>query len=79
MHEQASRSSVDDLGRPVPSLAHTAVAEDDWLAVPQVDAVLLLLPDEVEGAVVVDVAVLEDLDERRTAVRGRGPEDATPP
>src|SRR3954471_22885542 len=32
------------------------------LAVPQVEAVLLLVPHEVERAVVVDVAVLEDLD-----------------
>src|SRR3954467_15654184 len=40
------------------------------LAVPQVEPVLLLVPHEVERAVVVDVAVLEDLDERRASMRG---------
>src|SRR5439155_2478282 len=45
----------------------------DRLAVLQPDLVELLLalgPDRVEGAVVEDVAVLVDLDERRALVRG---------
>ena len=61
----------DDLGRAVLPDAHAALAvgaEARRLAVLQVDAVLLGLAHGVERAVVVDVAVLEDLDEGRPAM-----------
>ena len=65
----------DDLRGAVLADAHAALtvgAEAHGLAVPQVDAILLGLAHGVERAVVVDVAVLEDLDERGAAMR-RGP------
>ena len=50
-------------GEPSGSNPDALVAPHDRLAVLQVEPVLLLLAHEVEGAVVVDVAVLVDLDE----------------
>ena len=41
----------------------------------EVQPVLLVVADDVEGAVVVDVAVLVDLDERRPAVRRSATKD----
>ena len=61
----------DDLGGAVLADAHAALtvgAEAHGLAVPEVDAVLLGVAHRLERVVVVDVAVLEDLDERRAAV-----------
>ena len=64
-------ATVNDARRPVRVL-HDALlplgAEADRRAALQVDPVPLLLAHEVEGVVVVDVAVLEDLDESRAAV-----------
>ena len=51
--------------RPDADAARAFGAEAHGLAVSKIDAVLLGLAHGVEGAVVVDVAVLEDLDERR--------------
>ena len=61
----------DDLGRAVFTDAHAALAvgtEARRLAVLQVDAILLGLTHRVEGTVVVDIAVLEDLDEGSAAM-----------
>src|SRR5439155_4360057 len=49
------------------------------LPVLEVEAILLLLANGVERAVVVDVAVLVDLDERRTPVRRGTPKHAGQP
>src|SRR5699024_9626304 len=63
------------------AVAHDAVlalvAEDDLLAVADRDEVVagVLLAQQVEGAVVEDGAVLEDLDEAGAAVAGGGVED----
>src|SRR2546421_445073 len=53
-------------------LLRALLTEPDRRPVLQVDPVRLVVPDEVERAVVVDVAVLEDLDERRAAMRRGG-------
>ena len=69
---------VDDAERAVRVLLDAALALDaeaDPLAVLEVDPVPLLLAHDVERAVVVDVAVLEDLDECRPAVPRRRAED----
>ena len=63
VHQQARLRRRHDLRRPVRQQPHALVAPHDRLAVPQVEPVLLLLADEVERVVVVDVAVLVDLDE----------------
>ena len=63
----------DDLRGAVVPDAHAALAlhaEARGLAVLQVDAILLGFAHRVEGAVVVDVAVLKDLDESCPAMRG---------
>src|SRR5207244_6154732 len=60
---------VDDLGRRIGKEADAAFtfgAEADRLALLERDPVLLLLAHGVEGAVVVDVAILVDLDEGRS-------------
>src|SRR6478735_10662265 len=51
----------------------------DRLALLQIEAVLLLVSDEVERAVVVDVAILEDLDERGAAMGGRAAQNLGEP
>ena len=74
----ARLGDVDHAQRPVRVLDDALLAlgaEPDPLAVLEVDAVALLLAHVVERAVVVDVAVLEDLDERRAAVARRRAED----
>src|SRR4029077_6445394 len=66
---------VDDLDtsiRALPPPPFAVFTESNRLPVLEVDAVLLLLADEVERAVVVDVAVLEDLHECTALMRGRG-------
>src|SRR5437764_1265541 len=67
VHEQLRLvRNVDHFDASISALAHTLLAllaEADRLAVLEVDPVRLVLADEVEGAVVVDVAVLEDLHE----------------
>src|SRR3954469_16375083 len=74
VHEQRVLShlgDVDDLGRGVFAEPHAALslrAEADRLALLERDPVLLLVANRVEGAVVVDVAVLVDLDEGRSLV-----------
>ena len=71
--EEPSDRGVDDLERPVGPHADALLAPADLLARAEVEAVVLLVADDVERAVVVDVAVLEDLDERGAAVRGGRP------
>jgi hypothetical protein len=68
---------VDDLGGAVLANSHAARSvgtEPHGLAVPEVDATLLGLTHGVERTVVVDVAVLEDLDERGAAMRRSPPQ-----
>ena len=70
----AGLRDVDDPQRAVGVLLDAPLALDpeaDPFPVLEVDAVALLLTDDVEGAVVVDVAVLEDLDERGATVPRR--------
>ena len=65
---------VDDLDaavRTLPDALLIFLTEANRLPVLEVDPVRLVLADEVERAVVVDVAVLEDLDERRALVLRR--------
>src|SRR5437588_8390448 len=70
--DEAALGRVSDLGRSIGPLTHALRrflgAERDRLPVLEIDPVRLDLAHEVEGSVVVDVAVLEDLDERRAAV-----------
>src|SRR5215217_996951 len=76
--EQAALVRRDELARAILAELDAALAlgpEHNRLAVDQPDLVLRLLLDRVEGAVVVDVAVLVDLDERRALVHGRPAED----
>src|SRR2546421_10677754 len=76
--DQRVAVAVEDLGgavRPKPHTSLSTRAKPDRLTVLEIDPVLLVLADEVEGAVVEDVAVLEDLDERASLVRGGGAED----
>ena len=68
-----TRESANAVAKSVSSWTMPGVARR--LAVLQVEPVLLVVADEVERAVVVDVAVLEDLDERRAAMRGRAAQD----
>src|SRR5436190_19126512 len=67
VHEQLRLvRHVDDFDATVDPLPHALLpllAKADRLPVLQVDSVRLVVADEVERAVVVDVAVLEDLDE----------------
>src|SRR6266487_1939553 len=66
---------IDDLHAAIPTLPDAPLillTEPNRLPVLEVDPVRLVLADEVERAVVVDVAVLEDLDERAPAMRGCG-------
>src|SRR3954452_24842327 len=76
VHEQrvlADLRDLDDLERavrPADDALLVLGAEADRLAGLQVDPVRLVLAHLVEGAVVEDVAVLEDLDERRAAMGG---------
>src|SRR5207302_1643310 len=70
---------LDDLDAPVGPLPHALLlllAEADRRAVLEVDAIRLVLADEIECTVVVDVAVLEDLDERTAAMRRGGAQHA---
>ena len=72
------RVHADELARPIGSQLDAALAlgaEADRLAVLEADLVLRLLLDRVEGAVVVDVAVLVDLEQCRPLVRGRAAQD----
>ena len=65
---------VDDASRPVRVLDEAALTvgtESNRLSTLEVDPLRLVLAN-LECAVVVDVAVLEDLDERRTAMPRRG-------
>ena len=66
---------LDDLDATVTALTHAfraLLVEADRLAMLEVDPVRLVLAHEVERAVVVDVAVLEDLHERAALVRSGG-------
>ena len=73
--EQAADRGIDDLECPVGRASARRVSPQRTSSPAlQVEPVLLLLADDVEGAVVVDVAVLEDLDERGAAVRRGGPQ-----
>jgi len=68
-------SHVHDLDAPIRTLPHSLLpllAKPNRLPLLQVDPIRLFLADEVERAIVVDVSVLEDLDERATAVRSCG-------
>jgi hypothetical protein len=69
---------VDELARAVRAKLHAPfpfLAEADRLLVLEADLILGLLLDRVERAVVVDVAVLVDLDQRRPLVRGGAAQD----
>ena len=73
--------SVDDLRAVVaePDALVAVLAEDERLPVLEHERVIGLASSfsvrSLEGAVVEDVAVLEDLDERRALVRVRAPDD----
>ncbi len=71
------RSDLETAVLPEPH-APRPLVEDDRLPVHEADLVvhaLRLVPEQIERAVVEDVAVLIDLDERRAVVLGRLPQD----
>ena len=63
-------NELDAAVRPLPDAPFILLTEPNRLPVLEVDPVRLVLADEVEGAIVVDVAVLKDLDERAPAMCG---------